>query len=440
MDFQQAEQFLYSLANIPRKEYMKSAGTCEEYLPRVKFFLDILGNPEKKISHFIHVTGTSGKGSTVNFLHSILQQAGKRVASTTSPHPTLVTERWKVGNICMSKKEFVEIIEELKPKLDEYIRTSLYELPSYFEMTTIIALYYFAKKNVDWAILEVGCGGMYDATNVIPHKDVAVITNIGLDHTDLLGKTKSAIAVRKAGIITGKTHVFTTEHSSMIRSIIKKQADKTQSSFSYVNKNMVLNIQEDLSGTSFQYSGHSYKTSAIGTHQALNASLAIDIATSLEISQSTIAQGVAKVQQPLRMEVISHTPLIIIDGAHNNDKVQSTVRSVTQAVGLDRKNTSVHIICGFSGDKDLKHMINDLATVHPTTVACTRNTINHFRKVAHPSTIQKIWKTYSPKTQTDVFLNPADALAWTKKRMKKHDILLITGSIFLSSEIKELLS
>ena len=111
----------------------------------------------------------------------------------------------------MSGNDFAEIVTEIKQKLDEYIRKSPYDMISYYEVMTAIALYYFAKKKVEWAILEVGCGGRYDATNVIPRKDVAVITNIGLDHTELLGDTKEKIAYEKSGIIKRGCAVFTSE-------------------------------------------------------------------------------------------------------------------------------------------------------------------------------------------------------------------------------------
>ncbi len=444
MTFQQAEQFLYSLANLPRKEYMNDASQCDVYLKRLQFFLDILDNPEKQIPHYIHVTGTSGKGSTVNFLHSILQSAGKRVASTTSPHPTTITERWKVGNAFMSKKEFVDIVEEFKPRLDEYIRTSPYDILSYFDMTTAIALYYFAKKKIDWAILEVGCGGMYDATNIIPYKDVAVITNIGLDHTTLLGKTKSAIARRKAGIITGSCTVYTAESSTRIHNIIKKQAEKKKSSFYCTQVGRSASLQVDLNGTSFTYQDVDYHTSAIGAHQVKNATLAIDIAKSLNIDNITIKNGIAKAKQTLRMEVVSKNPLIILDGAHNPDKMNTTVKTIQQCnnessarktIAMKQWN-NIHIINGYSENKDMKKMIEMLATLKPASVACTRNTINHFRKVASPTELAQLWKKIMPKAKIETFLDPTAALEWSKKQARKSDLILVTGSIFLSGELK----
>ncbi|PIT86528.1 MAG: bifunctional folylpolyglutamate synthase/dihydrofolate synthase, partial [Candidatus Magasanikbacteria bacterium CG10_big_fil_rev_8_21_14_0_10_43_6] len=117
---------------------MNDPKSCDIYLKRLQFFLNMLGNPEKKIPHYIHVTGTSGKGSTTSFLHSILHASGKKVGSTYSPHPTYITERWKIDNRYMSKKEFVLLVGELKPLIDKYIQTTPYDMISFFELTEVI--------------------------------------------------------------------------------------------------------------------------------------------------------------------------------------------------------------------------------------------------------------------------------------------------------------
>src|SRR5690606_34892322 len=136
-----------------------------------------------------------------------------------------------------------------------------------------------------------------------------------------------------------------------------------------------------------------------------------------------ISKGIATTKQPLRMEVISTNPLIIIDGAHNADKIASTVAALKQCNSVAMKQCNLHLINGFSGDKQLDEMIKHLASLSPTSVAITRNTINHFRKVASPADVQALWRKYSPNTKTEIFLNPKDAIAWNKKQMRKHDIL-----------------
>ncbi len=408
----EAEQYLLSLGNIPRKEYMDDKKKTSEYLQRIQFFLDLVGNPEKKIPHYIHVTGTSGKGSVSTFLSFILEASGKKVGLTISPHPTTLRERWQVNNVIMSEKEFVEIVQKLKPVFDEYARKSPYDMVSFFDITTIISLMYFAQKKVDWAVMEVGLGGRLDSTNVIPYKDIAVITNIGLDHTELLGNTKEKIAFEKAGIIKKGCEVFTSETDKKVLRVIENTCKKQK-----------VNL--------FQIQTFSDLPPGIKKHQQTNASLCIAIAEKLHLPTSSIVNGLQKAKQPLRMEQVSQKPLIILDGAHNPDKIKNTVEETKTF----KKN--VRLVLGFSADKNIQAMIKLLSTLKPKTVACTRQTSNTFRKAAHPKDIQKMIKKYSPQSKTEIFFDPHDALQWSKKQQKTGDLLLITGSIFLSGELRK---
>jgi len=399
---------------MPRKEYMTAPRQCGWYLDRLQFFLNILGNPEKKIPHYIHVTGTNGKGSVVSFLHSILHTAGKDVGSTYSPHPTSITERWKVGNKYMTQEEFVKLVKYIKPKLDEYIRTTPYDMLSFFELTEAIGFVYFVRKKVKWVILEVACGGRYDASNVIPHKDVAVITNIGLDHVGIIGNNKEDIAREKSGIISYKCSVFTSEKSTKMLEIIQKEC---------VKRKVTLKITKP---------NHLYKPNILGKHQITNATLCADIAQQLDISKKHIQQGLKNAFQPLRMEIVSKNPTIILDAAHNIDKIKSTVQTIQK---LKYKN--LHLIIGFSGDKHITQMLKLLASLRPKTIAITRNTINPFRKTADVQAIHKQYKKLLPDVKITIFLDPDDALTWSKKQANKKDLILSTGSIFVSGELRK---
>lgn len=437
MTFAEAEKYILSLSNLPRQEYMRDPKHCGVYLQRLQFFLGLVGNPEKKVPHYIHVTGTSGKGSTVSFLHSILHAAGKTVGSTYSPHPTVITERWKIGKRYMTKSEFTRIVGFLKPKLDEYIRTSPYDMISFFELTEVIGFVWFAEKKVDWVILEVACGGRYDSTNVIPHKDAAIITNIGLDHVGLIGNNKSEIAYEKAGIIKPGCRAFTLERNPQVRRIIATEAKKQKVTLGSI-QHPLENVQYSLQGTSFSYGEHTYSLGAIGPHQAGNAALCIEVAESLGIETSFIQKGLRDAEQPLRMEIVSQNPFIILDGAHNEDKIHATVESVRELQKKIKPSANIHLLLGFSGDKEIKKMLKDLATLNPKTVACSRNTVNHFRKVASPPELKKLLTPLLPKAHMMLSLDPHVALAWSQKQLKKNDILLVTGSIFLSGELRPL--
>ena len=439
MNFNEAEQFLYSLSNLPRKQYMSDTKKCGIYLKRLQFFLDILGNPEQNIPRYIHIAGTSGKGSLASYMQAIFIADKKTTGMYISPHPTHIRERWNINNRCISKKDFTHIVAELKQAFDTYVRTSPYDPLSFFEITTALTLLYFAKQRVEWVILETGCGGRYDSTNVIARKDLAIITNIGLDHTEILGPTKEIIAQEKAGIIQHGAPVITAERFAKIRAIIQEEAKKNKSDF-YLSDGKAHIISSTIEGTDFIYKDAYYHTGVPGIHQVKNALLAIDAAELLGIHQKAILSGIANATQPLRMEIARRNPTIILDGAHNQDKIKTTVQSMrtllSDADTFEPKKTNIHLILSFSNNKNLRPMIRQLLTLNPLSIACTRNTVNHFRKVAHPNDIAQICKTHTNKAKIETFIDPVDALHWSQKQAKKSDIILSTGSIFTTGELR----
>lgn len=432
MNFDEAYNFLLSLNNLPRKEYLKDGSKCDIYLKRTQFFLDILGNPEKKIKNYIHVTGTSGKGSVVNFLHNILLSNAKKVGSSYSPHHICITERWKVNNSFMTKKEFADIIEFLKPKIDEYVKKSKFDLPSFFEMTEIIGFIFFKNKKVDYVILEVGCGGRYDSSNVIPHKKIAVITNIGLDHVGLIGNNKKEIAQEKSGIIKKDCEVFTGEKDKNLLKIIENECQKNKVNLNIVNRPEYKIKKQELNFTEFNYKNNDYKINTLGEHQILNAILSIEIANFLKLDFQKIKVGLKRTKQSLRLEIINRKPLTIIDGAHNPDKMKTTVEAVLKL------NKKVNLIIGFSGNKNIKKQISLLSKLKLNKVIITRNTNNVFRKVADPVFIKKEFEKQNKNIETKIFLDPKDAYNFVKNKTRKNEMILITGSIFLSGEIKKI--
>ena len=434
MTFDQAYNYLLSLNNIRRKEYMKDPRDCGSYIKRLQLFLDILGNPEKHIPHYIHVAGTSGKGSVTSYLHSILDADGKTVGSTYSPHPTTVLERWRLGDRYMKAEEFIALIEEIKPKLDTYIWQTPYDMLSFYEVNEAIGLLWFARNNVEWVVLETACGGRFDSSNVIPHKDVAIITNIGLDHVGVIGDTLEEIAYEKAGIIQEGCAVYSMEEKGSIREIISKEADEKNVPIRFV-ENTATDMKTSIEGSSFLFDGTEYNVSAPGPYQVYNAQLCIAIAKDLGISEDAIQAGLKSAHQPLRMEHLS--PTLIVDGAHNPDKITSTVEALKQ-MEYDR----THLILGFCDDKAVEKMMKIICTIPRIgSIACTRNTTNLYRKMTPPNDIAQYAKQHlSPVTEIEIFLDPKDALAWSKTHSNTDDILLVTGSIFVSGEIRAIVS
>lgn len=436
MKFSEAYSWILSLSNIPRKEYMTDPRACGWYLDRLQAFLDVLGNPEKKIKHYIHVTGTSGKGSTTAYMHGILHAAGYTVGSTYSPHPSSIIERWKIGDRYMSKKEFVSIVEYLKPKLDDYVRTTKYDMISFFELTEAIGLIFFTRHHVTHAVMEVACGGRYDSSNIIPHKDIAIITNIGLDHVGIIGNNKSEIAYEKAGIITKKTgHAFTAEKNTRIARIIEAEAHKNNIPYTRITKPDITHVSISKTGTSFMYHNTAFKLQAYGIHQIHNAILCIEVAKKLNISLKDITKGLLATTQPLRMEVISNKPLTILDGAHNRDKIRSTTETTALLLSLFEIK-KLHLIVSFSGDKDVPGMLTQLLSLQPASISITRNSVNPFRKIADMDLIRTYIHHALPKCKVELFLDPKDAYEYTKRIANAHDCILVTGSIFMSGELR----
>lgn len=445
MTYREAYDYFISLINLPRREYVKDPRHCGVYLERMRALLSILDNPEKKIPHYIHVTGTSGKGSVARMLATVLQTSGRRVGLLTSPHPSVMLERFEINGRLMSKKKFVELVGRLKSALDKYLLVSKYDVPSFTELTTILGLLFFAEQRVPWAVLEVGCGGRFDATNVIPRKDAAIITNVGLDHVDILGHTKTKIAFEKAGIIKPGAKVFTMDTNRKVLKILERECKKTRTKLTRVKKNEGKIVTSNLAGNIFRADKKEYRLGVLGTHQITNALLARRVALALGFPERDIQRGLARVKLPVCLEIVSEKPLIILDGAHNPDKMKTTVQMIEEIKKTrNQKNNEtmkqfsrVHLVVGFAANKDIGRMVRQLATLKPKTIACTRFTVNPFRKAADPRTIATAFRRYLPKTQLAMFLDPRAALAWSKREQKKiGGWLLATGSIFLSGELR----
>ena len=407
MNYQEAYNYLLSLGNISGREYLKDLRHCVIYLERLQKLLYILGNPEKKIPHYIHVTGTSGKGSVCLMLDAILRADQRKVGVLTSPSPDGLLGRAAVGGKAMNKKEFAELMEKIKAALEIFIHKTNLEIPSQFEILTAMALLYFADKKIDWAIIEVGLGGRFDSTNVIPRKDVAVITNIGLDHTDVLGNSKIKIAYEKTGIIKPRCAVFTSETDKKILKIIAKACR--------LNKVKLFQTIENAK---------------------LNSAVCVAVSRHLGINENTIARGIKKTKLPIRLEIISQKPLIILDGAHNEDKMKTTTAAVKKIMG-EKKITDINLLVGFAANKDIDTMTKQLAELQPKNIACTRFTQNFSRKTADPRDLRQQLKKLLRRSNIEIFLDPKTAMEWIRQKQKAGDILLVTGSMYLAGELRE---
>ena len=306
--YHQDVAWLEGLANIKRKNYLLGPKSRKIFILRLQKFLDLLGNPEKKLK-FIHVTGTAGKGSTVNLLQNMMIDASLKVGSYTSPFATTTIEKFRVNHKLISPEIFHAILNiQIKPALDKYVTLYKTDVPSYFEICTTISLLYALREKCDWMILEAGLGGMHDATNVIPAPIVSAITNIGLDHTEILGPTKKDIATDKAGIIKKGSYFLTSETDQKLVNIFRKTCEKKRAKFIALK-----NLAEKFNG------GQYFST----PKQKTNLNLVLNILAVLKVQPKNPQQVINDFHLICRQEIIQEKPRVILDGAHNVDKLNN---------------------------------------------------------------------------------------------------------------------
>ena len=295
-----------------------------------------LNNPENKFKT-IHVAGTNGKGSTSHMLASILQEAGYKVGLYTSPHLKDFRERIKINGKDVSKQFVIGFIHKHKSFFEA---NSL----SFFEMTVGMAFDYFSRKKVDIAIIEVGMGGRLDSTNIIT-PEVSVITNIGLDHTQFLGKTLEAIAVEKGGIIKPNIPVVIGETQIETQSIFKSLAKKNHSEIYFADHNIDKVFESDLKGF---YQQRNIKT-VLQTIKVVNSK-------SLKISDKNLKQGLLNVVKNTglkgRWQILQNSPKVICDTAHNKEGLKYVMNQL-----LNENFNQLHIVFGVVNDKDVDSIL-----------------------------------------------------------------------------------
>jgi dihydrofolate synthase / folylpolyglutamate synthase len=433
--YQAAAEFLESLVNVPdpipffHKSRLngKRREKRKFFIKRLRFLLNLLGNPDRGLK-FIHLTGTSGKTSTTFFVSGILRAAGFKTGVFVSPHVTSITERIHLNDKLISPSELVEIVEYLKPYLSKCAAESPYGCPSFFETMLALAIVYFKKQKCDYAVLEAGIGGMFDATNVIKKSVAQIITNVGMDHTDILGKTREEIARDKAGIIKRGGKFFTAERDPKIYQIFQDICQSKKVPFRRINGDYQI-IKSDLSGVEFLYEGEKFKTKLVGIHQAGNAVLAYAAVKKIVGNDNrAMRKGIADIFVPCRLEEVSTLPRIILDGAHNVDKIKTTAEFIRQF-----KYRKLHLIIGLARNKDAEGILREIIPL-ADKVYLTRF-FHHSRKGQALGKINKIAGRLS-KNKTLVFVDPHEAMRAARKNAGQNDLILVTGSFFLAGELR----
>ncbi len=405
--------FLEGLSNLPQHDYMRDRKDPGVYIERTRDFLSRLGHPERG-PKYIHVTGTSGKGSVSCMLAETLRAAGNRVGLFTSPFSTTTIEKIAVDGQYIAPETFADIVDELKPHIARAHAEGKYGGPSYFELILAIGLLYFKRMRCDWVVLEVGCGGRYDATNVIPAPVVSAITNVDYDHTHILGKTLTKIAWDKAGIIKKGSAFFTSEPRPRLRAIMERICREQRVSMTVVRADDVLDV----------------RCSMPGAHQHPNIALVTAIGRHLRLPDTAIRTGIARARMPCRFEVMQRDPLVILDGAHSPAKIRATA-ATARAIGARR----LILIFGCADNKDTSPMLAAIAPL-AHTILVTRFQTAH-RRAAHPAVLAAHIKKYARRGVPIItHYDPNAALADALVRARATDAILVTGSFFLAGELR----
>ncbi len=407
-------------------------------LKRMEWMMEKLGYPEKLLKT-VHIGGTNGKGSTVTFLRSMLQAGGYTVGTFTSPYIEQFNERISVDGKPISDEELVSLTNVILPLADDLEKTEL-GAPTEFEVITAMSFYYFANVHpVDIVIYEVGLGGRLDSTNIIKPL-LSIITNIGLDHTAILGNSYSEIALEKAGIIKKATPVFSAVQQADARKVIKEKAVEMDAPLFLLNRDFSICSHSALDhGERFTLQC-SYKKwdnleiSMIGAHQTENASLAVMAADYLNrldffsLAEKDVRDGLKMAYWPGRFEIVSTEPLVIVDGAHNDEGIQALVQELTSRF----QNRKLHFIFTALQDKKLDKMIENLEQRAEQLVFVSF-------EFPRASTAADLWALSSKSPKNVANEDWQSAIMEKIEQIGKNDLLVITGSLYFISLVKPFL-
>lgn len=327
-------------------------------LAPVKMLLERLGSPQNRL-RVIHVAGTNGKGSICTFLEQLYRAEGRRVGRYISPTLHCYLERFQINGRYMEEQEFADLLSGVIPVVDEMKRDGA-ELPTAFEIETVIAFLYFLKQQVDIVILETGMGGREDATNVVDKPLCTVFGAIGMDHMQFLGNTIEKIAYEKAGIIKAGCPVVSYPNSPEVMNVLKTQFslhnvnDGEGNRFDVVSETDIQILEETLEGSLFRYKGEEYRIRMAGEYQIYNAATAIE--TKLSLDGHLEKEGLAAAAWEGRFEKVSEHPLLIRDGAHNTDGVKALKQSLQKHFTKEK----LIFIIGVLKDKEYDKMMQVL--------------------------------------------------------------------------------
>lgn len=397
-------------------------------LARTRELLERLGNPERKLK-FVHVAGTNGKGSTAAMTASILRKAGYRVGLYTSPFLFRFNERMSVDEADISDDELAEITEFVKPHAEV-----MADHPTEFELVTAIAMVYFARHQCDIVVLEVGLGGALDSTNVIDPPEVAVICNIGLDHTDILGNTLEEVAGAKAGIIKSGCQVALYQEIPSVDAVFAAACEAQGAKLHRADFDAIVSVYRGFDGQVFDYKDwKGLRLPLLGAHQLKNAAVALTTVECLRergwrIPDTAVVDGLRDVVWPARFELLRRNPDFIVDGGHNPQCLEALAQNVRDYLS-DREITA---LTGVMADKDYARMYATMAPLIARFVTVTPDNPRAMSAEALAETLAPLGKPVTACPSVREGVRTAMELAGPQ------GLVLAFGSLYMAGDVRKI--
>ena len=418
MTAQQAAQRIHERAWVGQKPGLE----------RTRELLYKLGNPQESLK-FVHIAGTNGKGSTAAMTAAILTASHLKTGLFTSPHLWNFQERFQIDGVPMPDDILVSLTERVLAVAEE-----IEEQPTEFELMTAIGMLYFSSERCDIVVLEVGLGGRMDSTNIIPAPEVAVVTNIGLEHTQQLGNTLAAIAGEKAGIIKAGCTCVHYHQTDEVMEVVQKRCEMLGVPLVITEPDSLVLLEQDITGSTFTYRGYGeFKTQMLGQYQLKNAAVALDISWALEqkgypITLDTMKEGLSNANWAGRMELVRQNPYVILDGGHNPQCIQA-LRAALDGLFPNQK---LIFITGVLGDKDYQDMIDQMVPISKAFYTVTPDS----ERALSAQTLAQLLQSRGVSAIPTSGL--AQAIELALQQAGKDDCICLCGSLYMVGEARHI--
>ena len=418
-------------------EYLNNffKGTKNPSLKAMEFFMKKFNNFEQQMK-FIHIAGTNGKGSCTEMMANILEKQGYKVGKFLSPHLVKYNERISINGVEISDEEMANIIKELQPLIEEYNKIEEVDI-TLFELETTMALLYFYRNNVDFVVLETGLGGLYDCTNIISKPLVSIITSIGYDHLNILGKTLPEIAVQKAGIIKEDSQTVIFEQEKDVNDVFIRTCNSKNNKLHIISNNDISNYRFDENLQYFNYKDmKDIKINLKGRAQIKNASICIEAIKIIrnygyKITDTSILEGLSTVIHKGRLEKLNSNPEIIFDGAHNEPAIINLLNTINMYYSNKKRVYIVSIL----NRKDYKKMLELLSKDREAIFIMTSG-----NDAERYTTKEELYNCMSENTEKNrIYKYELDEVIANVMKQKDDTVYFVIGSFYVYGDVANLI-